>query len=67
MAQIYYEAFTTASVDGAPWYSVNCSSVVVDWLHENYILNKDFFVIRQIKGVWIDMPEPVFLAIILRW
>jgi hypothetical protein len=54
-------------VDLTPWYSVNCSLDVYEWLRDNYIEDVDYYVSRHIKGVWIDMPESILILMKLRW
>jgi hypothetical protein len=64
-----YEVYSSYDqwVDGQRWYSVNCSQDVTAWLNENFAAGTDFYIMRQLKGVWIDMPESTLILLKLRW
>lgn len=59
--------FLETSTDGTKTYSVQCSDEVVEWLREHFVEGTDFTWTRSLKGVWINMPEDIFIALKLKW
>jgi hypothetical protein len=54
-------------VDGAPWYSIECSNEMQAWLNETYVHKVDYFNVNSLKGVWVDVPDRLLTMIKLKW
>jgi len=65
-----YEVLSRNIVSSDPiayTYSVKTIPSVLDWLQENYISGEDYWVVRRLTGVWIDMTEETFIMLKLKW
>ena len=66
----YYEVLSRNIVRANPvtyTYSVKTVPHVMDWLQMNYVSGEDYWVVRHLKGVWIDMTEQTFIMFKLKW
>lgn len=62
-----YEVLDESIVDGKRWFSVQVNDEIVEWLLDTFILDVDFVFVHHLKGVWVDMPERVFVLLKLKW
>lgn len=68
MSYLHYKVLEgPVSVDGLPWYSIECSAELMDWIRDTYILKVDYFEIRSLKGIWVDVPDRLLTMIKLKW
>ena len=66
----HYEVLSRNIVRANPvtyTYSVKTVPHVMDWLQMNYVSGEDYWVVRHLKGVWIDMTEQTFIMFKLKW
>lgn len=54
-------------IDGNVWYSVRVNEQISDWLFNTFNKDIDFIYVHQLKGVWVDMPEKVYVLLKLKW
>ena len=57
---------STVKTEGAT-YSVQTTPHVMDWLQNNFVSGQDYWVVRSLKGIWIDMTEDTFIVLKLKW
>ena len=66
----YYEVLSRNIVSSDPFaytYSVKTVPHVLDWLQNTYVSGEDYWVVRSLKGVWVDMTEETFIMLKLKW
>lgn len=49
------------------WYAVTVSSMAMRWMKKTFVEGKDYFEIRSLKGVWLDVPESILIIMKLKW
>jgi hypothetical protein len=62
-----YSIIETKQVDGNPVYSVAASEEVIEWVQETFVSGADYTLIRNLKGVWVDVNEDVLVLLKLKW
>lgn len=68
-----YKVLTTATVDGANWYTVHCTKDIAAWIRETLKDQKDKQWFQNIDDKWMlnadrfDMHEELYTMLQLRW
>lgn len=62
-----YSIIETKQVDSNMVYSVAASEEIIDWVQDTFVSGADYTLVRNLKGVWIDMNEEVLVLLKLKW
>jgi hypothetical protein len=62
-----YSVLESAVVDGVTMYSITADAKVLTWIRATFVEDKDYFIVRQVKGVWYDVSEEVMTLLKLKW
>ena len=62
-----YSIIETKQVDGNMVYSVAASEEVIDWVQDTFVSGADYTLIRNLKGVWVEVNEDVLMLLKLKW
>jgi hypothetical protein len=57
----------TKQVDGKMVYSVTGGTEILDWVQETFVSGADYTLVRNLKGVWVDVNEDVLMLLKLKW
>jgi hypothetical protein len=67
-----FKVLDTTTVDNATWYSVQCSSAIAKWLHEDYKDKEDNYWYHhpsrsKLFDNIFDIHEKIYTILSLKW
>ncbi len=62
-----YSIIETKQVDGNMVYSVAASEEIINWVQNTFVSGADYTLVRNLKGVWVDVNEDVLMLLKLKW
>lgn len=62
-----YAVLESKRVDGTTVYSIGGSDEIIEWVQNTFVSGADYTLVRNLKGVWVDVNEDAFILLKLKW